>query len=179
MRRYGWTYAFSAALLLTGCEPAEPTDILGQAGEDKLLCINPDAATKTCSAISSFDRSWTGAVTETTEVLLPTGENITIAISSPTQVEGNRACGILGEGSVRDGIIRVKGSVMPPVQHAEATGQLVAVMQPMFGRRACDELRMEYGLLKNFASIEGIDAAMPAKTVAWVPRDAGYKVAAR
>lgn len=179
MHRYGRIFAFSAALLLTGCEPPEPTDILGQAGEDKLLCTTPDPATKTCSAISSFDRSWTGAVTEMTEVLLPTGEGITIAISTPTQVEGNRACGILGEGDVRGSIIRVKGSEMPPVQHAEATGQLVAVMQPFFGRLACDELRMEYGLLKNFASIEGINAAMPAKTVAWVPRDAGYKVAAR
>lgn len=179
MDHFGRFFVLVMALLVTGCQSPEPTNILGQAGQGKLLCVNPDAATKTCSALSTFSQSWTGTVTETTEMLLPRRENITIQISSLAEVNGSQMCGRLGEGDIRSSIIRVKGSELPPAEHAAATGELVAIMGPLFGRLSCEELRMEYGHLKKFANIEGISMAPPVKMVAWVKSDEGYKVAPR
>ncbi len=169
-----------AALMLAATAPAAAdTAIYDQSTAGKLLCSNPDAATKTCSAISSYVSGKNGTFVETSEVLLPAARPITLELRLPAQIKGSVICGVMGEADLRKGRVRIDGSPLPPAQNAAALGKLVEKLKPMFGRQVCEEIRVEEGRLMKYGQAERVDIKLPGKPVRWISEADGYKVGPR
>lgn len=167
------------SLLLTAATPSMDTNILVQLSAGKMLCSNPDVEAKTCSAIASYVQRENGAVVETSEVLLSFEQELTLEATSAAYIEGSMVCGIVNEAELRKGIVRSKGSPLPPKQNAAMLNKLAEKLRPMEGRKVCEELRVEGGSLMKYGWAEGIDANVLGKPVRWISSDEGYKVAPR
>lgn len=169
------------ALLLTlaGTNLEAEVDILAQSKSGKVLCSNPDAATKSCSSITTFSTSVEGAVTETTEILLTPDQPLTVTMSTGSQVVGGSYCGVMTMDELRRGQVRLSGQALPADRNALVLQRLEASMGPLAGKKACDVIRVENNGLVKYGQIEGVELKLPRKPVMWVSPDDGYKVAPR
>jgi hypothetical protein len=85
-----------ALLLLaaTNSAPAE-TDVLAHVRAGKMLCSNPDPATKTCSTIASYTPQGNSTFVEKGELLISPDQPITLEMSMVVQVDGDAICGTM------------------------------------------------------------------------------------
>jgi hypothetical protein len=155
------------------------TTILPQLTSGKMLCSNPDEASKTCSSIASYAAGKDGTFTETSELLLPAPQPLTLELSAPVEVKGSVICGTMTETDLQKGRVRINGSLLPPDQNAAAMSKLSERLKPMVGREVCEGLGIENGHLMKFGQAEGVDIKLPGKPVRWITKDEGYKVGSR
>jgi len=169
-----------ALLLLAGAAASSSeTSILAQLSAGKMLCSNPDPATKTCSAISSYVHGENDSFVETSEILLPAPQPLTLQLSAAARIKGSTICGIMSEADLQKGLVRVNGSLLQPEQNARAMGTLIEKLRPMAGRQACEELRIEGGVLMKYGQVEQVDLKLPGKPVRWISTADGYTVSPR
>ena len=166
-------------LILAGANVQADVDILAQSKSGKMLCANPDAATKSCSSITSFKVSANGSVIETTEVLLTPEQSITLTMSIATEVAGGSNCGVMTLDDLRGGQVRANGEALPPDRNALVLERLETSMGSLAGQKVCDALRLENDSLVKYGQVEGVDVKLPGKPVMWVSPNDGYEVAPR
>lgn len=166
-------------VILAGANVQPIVDILAQSKSGKLLCSNPDAATKSCSSISSFKVSADGSVIETTEVLLTPEPTITLTMSIKTEVAGGSNCGVMTLDDLRRGQVRTNGEALSPDRNARVLERLETSMGSLAGKKVCDALRLENDSLVKYGQVEGVDIKLPGKPVMWVSPTDGYTVAPR
>lgn len=166
-------------LILAGANVQAEVDVLAQSKSGKVLCSNPDAATKTCSSITSFSASTDGSVIETTEFLLTPAQPLTLTMSTGIQVAGETFCGALALDDLRRGKVRLSGEPLPADRHSLMLERFEATMGPLVGKKACDAIRLENDGLVKYGQVEGIDLKLPGKRVMWVSPVDGYKVGPR
>lgn len=169
----------TALLILAGANVQPDVDILAQSKSGKMLCSNPDAATKSCSSISSFKVSADGSVTETTEILLTPEPPITFTMSIATEVTRGSNCGVMTLDDLRRGQVRANGEALPPDRNAFVLERLEKSMGSLAGKKVCDALQLENDNLVKYGQVEGVDIKLPAKPVMWVSPSDGYTVAPR
>ena len=167
---------FLLAAVATGSSDAA---IQPQLTSGKMLCSNPDEASKTCSSIASYAAGKDGTLTETSELLLPAPQPLTLELSASVEVKGSVICGTMTETDLKKGRVRINGSLLPPDQNAAAMSKLSERLKPMVGREVCEELRVEDGQLMKFGQAERVDIKLPGKHVRWISKDEGYKVGSR
>ena len=155
------------------------TDIMAQVKSNKVLCSNPDEATKTCSAIASYILAKNGILTETAEILISPDQPITLEMSSVVSVDGAVNCGALTLPEMQKGRLRLNGRLLPPDRNEAALSRLLERLAPMAGRKSCEELRIKSGQLFKFGQVDRIDLKLPEKPVKWVSLDEGFRVAPR
>lgn len=166
-------------LIVAGANVQADVDILAQSKSGKMLCVNPDASTKTCSSITSFKVFADGSVTETTEVLLTPDQPITLTMSIATEVAGGSNCGVMTLDDLRRGQVRANGEALPSDRNALVLERLERSMGSLAGKKVCDAIRVEKDSLVKYGQIEGVDIKLPAKPVMWVSTNDGYTVAPR
>lgn len=154
-------------------------DILARSESGKVLCSNPDAATKSCSSITSFNISADGSVSETTEVLLTKDQTLTLTMTIATQVTAGCICGTMTLDDLRRGQVRMGGQAIPVDRNTLVLERLEQSMAPLAGKRTCDAIRLESTGLVKYGQVEGIDIKLPGKPVMWVSPSDGYKVKPR
>lgn len=169
---------FAVIFLLGGANAAD-IDVLAQAKSGKMVCVNPDAATKTCSSISSYSVSADGSVIETTEVLLAPDQPLTLTMSIRTKVDGGLICGVMTLEDLKHGVVRMNDDAIPSDRNADFLQRLEASMGSLTGREVCDALRIEDNGLVKYGQVERIDLKLPGKPVIWVSSGDGFKVAPR
>lgn len=169
----------AAFLILAGASVQADIDVLAQSKSGKVLCSNPDAATKTCSSIASYNASADGSVIETTEVLLTPDQPITLTMSIGTEVAGGSICGVMTLDDLRRGQVRANGEALQPDRNALVLERLETSMGSLAGKRVCDAIRIENQGLVKYGQVEGVDIKLPGKPVMWVSTKEGYKVAPR
>lgn len=169
----------AALLILAGANVQPDVDILAQSKSGKMLCSNPDAATKSCSSITSFKVFADGSVIETTEVLLTPEQPITLTMSIGTEVAGGSNCGVISLDDLRRGQVRAEGEALPPDRNALVLERLEMSMGSLAGKKVCDALRVENDSLVKYGQVEGVDIKLPGKPVMWVSPNDGYRVAPR
>lgn len=168
------------SLMFAAATPVSPgTAILSQLNEGRMLCSNPDAATKTCSSIASYAASKDGTFVETSEILLPAGQPLTLELSAPAEIKGSLVCGVMSEADLQKGRVRINGSPLPPDQNAAVLSKLSEKLRPMVGRQVCEELRVEDGRLMKYGQAERVDIHLPGKPVQWISKADGYRVGSR
>ena len=171
---------FLAILLLAAASSGPSgTDVLAQVQLGKMLCANPDPATRTCSSIVSYTPGKNGTFVETGEVLISPNQPITLEMSSVVQVEGGAFCGTVEFADMQKGKLRMNGTLLPSDRNEAALSKLLEKLKPMAGRKACEALRIEEGQLKKYGQVERIDLNLPGKPVSWISPADGYKVAPR
>jgi hypothetical protein len=153
-------------------------DWLAQSKAGKALCSNPDEASKTCSSIASYKIAPDGSAMEISEVLLAPNQALTLVMSVTAEVEGNSSCGTLTEANLGRAKVRMGGEDFPPDRNSLALNRLKVNLQPFFGKKACDTLRVEGGGLVKYGQVEGVDMKM-GKPIMWISPTDGYKVAPR
>lgn len=168
-----------ASLMLAAATAPSDTAVLAQLRAGKMLCSNPDPATKTCSAIASYAAAKNGAYVETSEILLPAGQPLTLELSAVAQVKGSEICGVMSEADLAKGVVRINGSPLPPDRNAAVLNKLSEKLKPMVGRQVCEELRIKDGRLMKYGQAEGVDINLPGKPVRWISARDGYKVGTR
>lgn len=155
------------------------TEVLSQVSAGKMLCANPDVATKTCSSIASYvvgkDQTWI----ETSEILLPAEQPVTFQLSGVVKIRGSTICGTMSEADLAKGVVRINGSPLSAEQNATAMSKLITKLKPMAGRKACEVLRYEDGRLMKYGQVEQVDINLPGKPVRWISNSDSYKVAPR
>src|SRR5690349_13412780 len=129
-----------ASLALAAATPASDTAILAQLNAGKMLCSNPSAATRTCSAIASYAADKGGNFVETTEILLPVGQPLTLQLSAIAHINGSTICGKLNETDLQKALVRINGAPLPPEQNAAVLSKLMEKLRPMAGHQVCEEL---------------------------------------
>ncbi|MFC3442080.1 hypothetical protein ACFOKF_12960 [Sphingobium rhizovicinum] len=169
----------SLFLLATAVAGMSEIDVGANSRAGMQLCSNPDAATKTCSAIASYAVAGDGSFVETTEVLIAADKPITLQMSVPVQVEGGSICGQMTEGGLEGAMVRVGGVPLPADRNSAALNSLMPQLKPLVGRKTCDGLRVEDGRLMKYGQVDRIDVNLPGKPVAWVSVGSGYRVAPR
>jgi hypothetical protein len=155
------------------------TDILAQIRAGRMLCSNPDAATKTCSAINAYADADDGGLIETDEFLLSPDRAVTLEVSLSVGIDHGAICGVLALADLEKGKVRLDGALVPADRNAAALEKIVERMKPMTGRRTCDTLRVEGGQLLKFGQVERIEINLPGKPVRWITAADGYRVAPR
>src|SRR5215210_3253809 len=100
-----------------------------------MLCSNPDAGTKSCSSMSSYNPSDDGSVIETTEILLTPAPPLTLTMSIATQVAGGSICGVMTLDDLRRGQVRMNGEAIPPDRNALVLERLEASMGALAGKK--------------------------------------------
>lgn len=169
-----------AILLLSAAADVTPeTDVLGQANAGKVLCVNPDAKTKTCSTIDTFVVAQDGSVIDMGELLIATDQPLTLEVSSVVHIENATICGSMELADLKEGRVRLNGQLVSPDRNAAVLNIFVERLKPLAGRRVCEVLRLEDGQLRKFGQVERVDINLPAKPVQWVSPTEGYKVAPR
>ena len=151
-------------------------DILARSKSGKVLCSNPDAATKSCSSMTSFDISADGSVSETTEVLLTTDQPLTLTMSIAAQVTAGSNCGTMTLEDLRRGQVRMGGQAIPTDRNTLVLERLEQSMAQLAGKTICEAIRLESTGLVKYGQVEGIDIKLPGKPVMWVSPIDGYKV---
>lgn len=165
-------------LAATASVPSE-TDVLLQLSAGKMLCSNPDAATKTCSTIAAYAASNNGAFVETAEVLLSPDQPLTLQTSLVVQIKQATICGVMEEADLQKGIVRINGTPLPADRNTLVLEKLMEKLKPLAGREICEGLRFENGRLMKYGQAERIDINLPGKPVSWITAADGYKVAPR
>ena len=166
-------------LILAGANVQAEVDVLAQSKSGKVLCSNPDAATKRCSSITSFSAAADGSMIETTELLLTPDQPLTLTMSTGIQVAGESFCGAMALDDLRRGKVRLNGEPLPADRHALVLERLEASMGPLAGKKACDAIRLENDGLVKYGQVDGVDLKLPGKPVMWISPKDGYKVAPR
>ena len=166
-------------VLLAASSGPAGTDVLGQSQSGKMMCVNPDPATKTCSSIISYKPQKDGSLLETGEVLISPGQSLTFEMSSLVKARGGAMCGTVGLADMQKGRLRMNGTLFPPDRNEAALQKFIERLKPMAGREACEALRIQDGQLKKFGQVERVDLNLPGKPVSWISPADGYKVAPR
>ena len=166
------------ALLAASSGPAA-TDVLAQSKSGKMMCVNPDPATKTCSSILFYKSQCDGSLLETGEVLIAPDQSLTLEMSSIVKSQGGAICGAVGLADMQKGRLRMDGTLFPPDSNQAALNKLIERLKPMAGREACEVLRIEDGELKKYGQVERVDLNFPGKPVSWISAADGYRVAPR
>jgi hypothetical protein len=171
---------FIAMILLaaTGAAPPE-TDTLAQIQAGKILCVNPDAATKTCSTITSYTLRETKTFLETGEVLISPDQPVTFKMSMLVDVRGASICGTPLITDFQKGTVSVDGAPLPPDRNEAAITKLVETLKPMAGRQVCEAIQLDGGKLMKYGQVERVDLKLPGKPVGWISPREGYRVAPR
>jgi len=170
---------FPVILALAGANVQADLDVLGQSKSGKVLCANPDAATKSCSSISSYNTSADGSVIETTEVLLTPDQPLTLTMSIGTKVADGSICGVMTLEDLKRGQVKLDGDAIPADRNALVLKRLEASMGSLAGREVCDALRIENNGLVKYGQVERVDLKLPGKPAMWVSSADEYKVAPR
>lgn len=170
---------FALLLILASGSAGAGTDIMAQIRANKVLCSNPDEATKTCSTITSYTIAEDGVITETAELLLSPNQPVTLEMSSIVKVDGAVNCGALTLQEMQKGRLRLNGTLLPLDRNEAALRGIVDKMAPMAGRKSCEELRIEDGQLFKYGQVERVDIKLPGKPVKWVALDERFRVAPR
>ena len=170
---------FALALLLAATSGPAVTDVPAQSRLGKILCVNPDNTTRTCSSIISYKPGPNGTLVETGEVLISPDQPITLEIASLGKVEGGAICGAVELADMQKGKLRVNGTPLPSDRNTAALNKLLERMKPMAGRKACEGLRVQNGQLVKYGQVERIDINLPGKPVRWISPSEGYRVAPR
>lgn len=166
------------AVLLAAASLGSPdTGVRTQVDAGKMLCSNPDEASKTCSAIASYARTPDGSFIETTQLVLPAAQPLTLQLSARAEIKGSLVCGVLSEADLKNGVVRIDGAALPADQNAAALNKLAERLRPMVDRQICEELRVEDGRLMKYGQAERVDIKLPGKPVRWISRADGYRVA--
>jgi hypothetical protein len=155
------------------------TDFEAQSRAGKMLCSNPEMASKTCSTIATYKFLEKGEFVQTAELVLSIDPPITLEMTASGDVVGGATCGTIELSDMQQGKLRINGSLLAPVQNEEAIGKIVEKLAPMAGRRTCEALRMEADQLMKYGQVDGIDVNLPGKPVRWISSDEGYRVAPR
>lgn len=166
-------------LLAAGAGAAAETDVLVQIRAGKVLCANPDQATRTCTSIDAFAPVTDVTFIDTGEVLISAGQALTLEVASTVRVENGAVCGVMELADLRNGTVRVNGARLPPARNAQVLDKLAQQLKPLVGRRVCETLRMESGQLLKYGQVEGVDRNLPGKPVKWIGLEEAYKVAPR
>jgi len=169
------------AMLLAAATPAAAvpqTDFLAGIRAGKQLCSNPDPVNKSCSTIDSFTKAADGTLTDTGETLLAAEPPVTLETSSIAHIDGATNCGMMDMADLQKGRLRVMGQLLPPDQNAVAIAKIAEKLAFIAGHKACETLHSNGGKLTKSAHIEGLDAKIEDKPVAWIVPGDGYKVAA-
>jgi hypothetical protein len=155
------------------------TDVLAQMQAGKVLCSNPDIATKTCSTIDTFSRSADGSIIDVGEALISPDQPITLEVASTVQIQNGTICGTLALSDLETAQVRVNGAPLPPERNAAVMNKLAEKLMPLAGRKVCEALRLQDGQLLKYGQVERVDINLPGKPVRWVMPTEGYKVAPR
>ncbi|MCJ2181307.1 hypothetical protein MTR62_01080 [Novosphingobium sp. 1949] len=175
--------AILAALLLAPSPVtavADDLDIAGQVAKGKVLCTNPDVASRTCTTIDRQAPAGPGRFTDTGEVLIPAAKAITLETRSAMTLEGaNQLCGQIRREDLLQGTLRVEGVALEPEPNAAALAHLAqTIFAQLDGRRVCETLGHDKaGRLVKIDTMEGFDGNVPPRPVQWIAPDAGYTVA--
>lgn len=170
---------FASLLILVSGSAVPGTDIMAQVRANRVLCSNPDGATKTCSTIASYTLAPNGVVTETAELLISPNQPITLEMSTTVKIDGAVNCGALTLPEMQKGRLRLSGTLLPTDRNEAALRGILEKLAPMAGRETCEVLRFEAGQLFKYGQVERIDIKLPGKAVKWVARDEGFRVAPR
>lgn len=171
---------FIALLLLAATSSGAPeTDVVAQVRAGKMLCSNPDTATKTCSTIASYTRREDGTFVEKGEVLISPDQPITLGMSMVVRVDGDAICGTMELTDLQKAAVRVDGMPLPPDRNEAALSKLIEKLKPMAGRKVCEGLQVEDGQLMKYGQVERVDLKLPGKPVSWISPAEGYRVAPR
>lgn len=170
---------FASILMAAGVGAVAETDVLAQIRAGKVLCANPDQATRTCTSIDAFAPLAEEIFIDTGEVLISPAQALTLEVASTVRVENGAICGVMALADLRNGTVRVNGALLPPAHNAQVLGKLTQQLKPLAGRKVCETLRMENGQLFKYGQVEGVDRNPPGKPVKWVGLDEAYKVAPR
>lgn len=110
-------------------------DILAQSKAGKMLCSNPDVASRTCLAIAAYKVFTDGSVFESTEVLLAPTRSLTLSMSVKADVDGNTVCGTMTEAAFQNAKVRMGGEDLPPDRNLLALNRLKVNLGPLFGKK--------------------------------------------
>lgn len=166
------------ALILALAAPASSeTDMLAQFKTGKVLCTNPDTATKTCSTIDRLTVRADGVLLSSGEVLVAPDKPFTLETTSVVHMEAGAMCGVIEMADLQKGIVRVNGVPLPPDRNALVLEKLSKALQSMAGQKICEGLRVKDGQLVKIAQAEKVDLPLPGKPVRWIGPDEGYRVA--
>ena len=167
-----------AILVIAATSAALPdSDVLANVQAGRMICSNPNDAAKTCSTISRYELRDDGTLNEISEILFSLDQPISFEVQAHATLENGAVCGAMLQSDLNRGVVRLNGTPLSPDRNKAVIAKLEEKMAPLFGRRACEILRMEEGRLLKFGQMDGIDIPLPPKPVRWITQDQGFRVA--
>lgn len=156
---------------------AGEADVMANVEAGRMICSNPDEASKSCTTISHYEVQKDGSLLETSEILLSPVHAMTLEVKARVTLKNGAICGALLQSDLAQGIVRVGGNPVPDDKNKALLAKLDEQFAPLFGRQTCEFLRLENGLLLKFGQMDGVDVPLPPKPVRWISASDGFKVA--
>lgn len=167
---------FIMLLTLAAAAPSQ-TDLVEHLRNGELLCIKPDEANKSCDTIDRVTVRPDGAMMETSETLVSDDPPAAVEMTNPISVEGDAICAVADMAVLRQSIVRVNGTPLPPDANAGVISALGETIKPVEGHTICERLQIEAGQLVVTARDNGTPLPYPARPVRWISAEAGWRVA--
>jgi len=163
-------------LAAAAAAPSE-TDLAGHLRDGELLCVKPDEANKSCDTIDRVTVNPDGTMIETSETLFSDEPPTAVELTNPVSVEGDAVCAVVDMAALRQGIVRVNGTPLPPDANAALIRTLGEILKPAEGHTICERLQIDAGQLVVTARDNGTPSPYAARPVRWISAGAGWRVA--
>lgn len=171
----------AAALTLTMALFAAPvahaqSEPLAPARQGQVQCFEPDASTKTCAAMSSYEFGSDGSINDVSEVLIFPEPQIVMHISSPVTQRDGAVCGPMRQADVDAAHFTIDGQPAGDENTETIRGQMHEYLSPMIGVEVCSRFVPDGDGFRAVATAGG--RPQPDQHVTWVSPSDGYRVAA-
>lgn len=118
-----------------------------------------------------------GSLLETSELLIAPAQNVTLTVKAKITLKRGAICGSMLKSDLDEAKVKVAGQPIPDESNKQALAKLEAGFAGLFGKEACEVLKVEGDQLLKIGSLDGVEVPLPPKRVRWISANSGFKVA--
>lgn len=171
-------------LLLLAAEPAATatdsraigTDPVSATAQGRIECYQPDTAAKTCAAISTYERSATGVITNVAKVAYAKSPLAVLETRQTVVVKDGAICGRIDPYDLARGTVSIDGEPATSSVDQKLKAGVGKAMAPLIDQMVCTRYLPEGGRLRTKVTVNGNDTPALSQPVAIVD-GIGYRLA--
>lgn len=168
-----------AALILAvpvGARAATLAGPLAPAAGGKLQCFVPDMAKHTCQTLDSYARDASGALQNTSTVVVSTEPTITMTTRTPVIIREGRVCSAVRDEDMAQATFAIDGKPADVRQTADLRTHMSAAIKPLVGHEVCTTYTQSGAAFVARSTLDG--APQPdSEAFVWISPSDGWKIA--
>jgi hypothetical protein len=168
-----------AALILAAPAAARAAPLpapLAPANSGKLQCFVPDMTKHTCQTLDAYARDASGAIQNTSIVVVSPDPPITMTTRAPVILREGRVCSAVRDEDIGQGVFAIGGQPADPRQTADLRQHMSEAIKPLVGHEVCTAYSQSGAAFVAHSYLDGAPQS-DSEAFIWVDPSAGWKVA--